>query len=223
MRVFLGVLLAVFVAFGSARFATASCTVDADCDNGDTCSVPDQCVLGTCVLGGGGDLNGDLVCDAELDEITIRLTKLILRRKTFPTVDNSSVKGRCDMWTSGSPGGAFTGDQGVAIRVKDALSETPPPGDGIDSSVGFLPSECETTSGGQVRCKRADGHATLKVSPRSLASNQYKVSFKAKGIADLAGPFFGPVRVVISRGQRHSSDLIQDCKLSDSGMKCREF
>lgn len=223
MRELLGVLLASLVALGTPRVATASCTVDADCDNGDTCSVPDVCQMNTCILGGGGDTNGDFVCDAELDEITIRVTKLVLRRKTFPDVDNSSVKGRCDMWTSGSPGGAFTGDNGVAIRIKDELSVTPPPGDGVDSTVSFLPSECETTSGGQVRCKGGTGQATLKVSPRSLASNQYKVSFKLKGVFNLAGPFFGPVRVVISRGNRHSSDMIQDCKLTDSGMKCREF
>src|SRR5690242_527830 len=40
-----------------------ACSTDADCDNGDVCSVPDTCVAGICLLGGGGDVNGDLVCD----------------------------------------------------------------------------------------------------------------------------------------------------------------
>jgi len=59
------------------------CTTDAECDNGDTCSVPDQCQGGSCVLGGGGDPDNDLICDDEFDpSLNIKLTKLIIR--TFP-------------------------------------------------------------------------------------------------------------------------------------------
>src|SRR5262245_5119269 len=41
--VFLSVL---WVAMPGAATRAAACTVDADCDNGDTCSVPDTCVNG---------------------------------------------------------------------------------------------------------------------------------------------------------------------------------
>jgi hypothetical protein len=41
-----------------------SCTQNSDCNNGDSCSVPDTCVMGVCVLGGGGDTDLDGHCDA---------------------------------------------------------------------------------------------------------------------------------------------------------------
>src|SRR4029077_17514755 len=57
---------AVALTLSSASIALA-CVTDAECDNADPCSAPDTCNAGSCVLGGGGDANDDLVCDAEFD------------------------------------------------------------------------------------------------------------------------------------------------------------
>src|SRR5262249_49088792 len=35
------------------------------CSSGDTCSIPDTCQSGTCVAGGGGDTDGDGLCNAD--------------------------------------------------------------------------------------------------------------------------------------------------------------
>jgi parallel beta-helix repeat protein len=35
------------------------------CNSGDTCSVPDTCQAGACVAGGGGDTDGDGICDLD--------------------------------------------------------------------------------------------------------------------------------------------------------------
>ena len=61
-----------------------ACTTDAECDNGDTCSLPDVCNQGSCELGGGGDANSDLICDGEyVSGIDLHVTKLVIR--TFPS------------------------------------------------------------------------------------------------------------------------------------------
>lgn len=35
------------------------------CDDGDTCSVPDECQSGVCTAGGGGDMDGDDICGVD--------------------------------------------------------------------------------------------------------------------------------------------------------------
>jgi hypothetical protein len=203
----------------------ATCVTDAECDNGDVCSVPDTCVLGTCQLGGGGDANDDLVCDAELDPNTsINLTKLTMKRNNLVRSDSSAAKGAGDLFTSGSPGSAFTGTAGVSFRVKDTLSEAPPPGDGMDATVAFAPGDCVVKSVGTTSCRSANHLSFAKFKPNKTIAGQYRFSFRLKGLGNLTGPFFGPARMVLSyNGNKRAADTISDCKLSNSGLRCREF
>jgi hypothetical protein len=209
----------------SVPAAGLACVSDEECDNGDLCSVPDTCVSGSCELGGGGDTNNDLVCDAELDpNTTINLTRITLRRNNLVRADASGSKGAGDLFASGSPAGAFTGLNGVSIRVKDALSGVPPPGDGVDATVTFLASECVLKAVGSTFCRTADRHASVKFKPNKIVPGQYKFSFKLRGLGNLTGPFFGPVRVVLTHsGTKRIADAIGDCKLTNSGLRCREF
>ena len=70
----------------------AACTTDAECDNGDTCSVPDTCMSGSCVLGGSGDANADLICDDEyVSGIDLQVTKIIVR--AFPAAGPVLIRG----------------------------------------------------------------------------------------------------------------------------------
>jgi len=121
------VLLAGALAFVRPAPVTA-CITDSERDNGDTCSVPDQCQGGTCVLGGGGDTNTDLICDDEfVAGLDLRVTKLIIR--TFPAAGpaSASMHGAGD-FIDLVPPGPFSSSGGIAIRVKDVLSGVPPPG-----------------------------------------------------------------------------------------------
>jgi hypothetical protein len=223
----------VAVALGGWIIATSAalaCTSDAECDDGDTCSVADVCVAGTCVSGGGGDTDvppgtRDFVCDAELDtNLDVVVNKLVLRKRTSPAGDNSSARGKGTILTpSSSASGAFTADAGLAIRVKDALSEIEPPNDGIDVSFAFAAGSC-TTSGPKITCTSANGKSFARFKQSPFAPNQWGFFFKLKGLGNLTGPFFGPVRVVVTRGgDRHRSVLITDCALTVPGLKCREF
>jgi hypothetical protein len=209
----------------AAGIVSATCTTDADCDNADTCSVPDQCLAAVCVLGGGGDANHDLVCDGEVDpNVNFNVTKIIIRRKDSSRSDNSAIKGSGDLFVTGSAGGAFTGADGVGLRIRDDLAGVPPSGDGVDFSVSWAPADCHTKGIGVLQCRTPDGHANAKFKPNPVAPGQYKFNFKLKALGDVTGPFFGPVRVVLSRGPAlHAADMIQDCQLILPGIRCREF
>jgi len=218
-------MLALGVVLTVPTILYAACVTDAECDNGDVCSVPDSCVLGSCELGGGGDTNNDLVCDAELDtDVNMNLTRLTVRRKTSTRSDNSAVKGGGDLFALGSAGGAFTGTAGFSLRVKDNLSSVSPPGDGIDATVTWQPSECIVKAVGTLSCRTADRRASLKFKPNKVVGGQYKVDFKIKGVGNLTGPFFGPIRIVLTHnGNKRLADTITDCKLILAGIRCREF
>jgi hypothetical protein len=217
------ILLITFVALSPA--GAGACTVDADCDNGDVCSVADVCASGTCVLGGGGDTDANLVCDDEYSGASINVTRSTLRKRTSSFSDNSSVRGAGDFVLEGSAVGAFTADDGFSLRVKDVLSEVSPPGDGIDATVTWLPADCLTNPIKlTISCKSADKQSFLKFKPSVVTATQWTLSFKMKRLGNLTGPFFGPVRLVLTHDTSvHRLDQIDDCRFTKTGLKCREF
>ena len=208
-----------------AAVPALACTEDAECDNGDTCSIPDLCLAGSCVLGGGGDVNGDLICDAEFDPtIDVRLTRLTARVSNRPNHDH--IVGSGDFVDSVV--GAFTGNEGVAFRARDTLAApgVGTPDDGFDVTVTFSPGECVIQHSGSLACVVATGplaKSWAKFKPNRFAPEQMRFSFKITGL-DLTRPFFGPVRVILTHGTtRHRLGSITDCKLVGKGIKCREF
>lgn len=198
----------------------SSCTVDADCDNGDTCSVADACVSGGCVPGGGGDTDGDLVCDDEFNpEADINVNKVVAKM----AAGIGRLRGTGTFIDLGSVGGAFTGAAGVSIRVKDTLSTISPPGDGIDFAATFPPAMCQPTLKGGVTCQDPDTKSWAKFAPSPRAANQISFSFRVRRVP-LTRPFFGPVYVIVTHnGTVHRRDALSDCKLYGWGIKCREF
>ncbi len=54
-----------FSSFETGPPLCVSCTQNSDCNNGDSCSVTDTCVMGVCTLGGGGDTDLDGTCNAD--------------------------------------------------------------------------------------------------------------------------------------------------------------
>jgi hypothetical protein len=222
-RIVLTALFALGMALVPAGRAAGACVTDADCDNGDSCSQPDQCISGNCVLGGGGDTNHDLICDAELDpNTTFNLTRIVIKKKTAGR-DNSVAKGSGDLFTSDSTGGAFTAESGVSIRVKDSLASVPPPGDGCDITVSWGAADCKTKDSGTISCRTADGKSFVKFKPNPQAPGQFRFKFKMKGLG-LAGPFFEPIQMVLTHDVNlRSSDLVTDCHLILAGLTCRVF
>ena len=203
----------------------AACATDAECDNGDTCSVPDVCNQGSCELGGGGDTNADLICDAEfVPGLDLRVTKLVIR--TFPAIGPASatMQGAGDFIDTAPPG-PFSSNGGIAIRVKDLLSGIPPPGDGADVTVTFGASECAAATN-KITCRVLSGQnrgSQAKFIRDPLAPEQITFSFRLRGLA-LTKPFFGPVRVILTDDTvLHRPGKIIDCRLFPTGIKCREF
>ena len=215
--VFLSVL---WVAMPGAATRASACTVDADCDNGDTCSVPDTCVNGGCVLGGGGDVDQDLICDDEYDpDADINVNKVVAKM----AAGIGRLRGTGSFVELGSAGGAFTTDQGVAIRVKDALSSVPPPGDGIDFSFGFAAENCQPSKRPGAVCQDPVTKSLVKFVRNPRGASEISFSFRLRGVP-FTRPFFGPVQLILTHdGQVHRRDILTDCKLYGWGIKCREF
>jgi hypothetical protein len=119
--------------------------------------------------------------------------------------------------------GAFTTNAGITLRVIDTLSLIEPPTDGIDVAYTWTLANCgenETVAS----CKSEDRRSFARFRRNPLAPNQWNFIFKMKNLGNLSGPFFGPLRVVLTHGgNQHRSVLITDCKLTVPGVKCREF
>jgi hypothetical protein len=149
------------LALGLSTTALA-CTTDAECDNGDTCSVPDTCQAGTCVLGGGGDLDADLICDGEFDPAAdFTSTKTIIRTRPNGGPSSAIIRGAGD-FIDDAASGPFTIDDGIQIRVKDQLSDVPPSGDGAD-----LTSRSTGRTASPSRSARSVGSTRAPIAARS--------------------------------------------------------
>jgi hypothetical protein len=208
-------------------FSTAAlaCTTDPECDNGDTCSVADVCDAGSCILGGGGDVNSDLICDGEFDPAAdFTSTKTIIRTRPNGGPNSAIIRGAGD-FIDDAASGPFSIDDGITIRVKDQLSEVPPPGDGADLSLTFAAADCIPIAVGTL-CRIETGTnrgSFVKFIRGSLAPEQVRVSYRLKGL-DLVTPFFGPVRVIMTHDTiTHRAGHITDCRLIPTGIKCRQF
>jgi len=202
-----------------------ACSNDGECDNGDTCSVPDQCQSGSCVLGGGGDTDGNLICDAEFDpNVNIRVTKLNVTTSPDGSTGTGTIRGAGD-FIDVTPPGPFSGNQGISIRMIDQLSLTPPSGDGIDVTVVFDASDCTTTAT-VVTCAFVGGSgrgSRVRFKRNHLAPEQVKFSYRLRDLP-LARPFFGPMKVIVTDDTTvHREGQIVDCRLFTTGMRCREF
>lgn len=203
----------------------AACTLDAECDNGDTCSIPDTCQAGSCVLGGGGDVDADLICDDEFDPAAdFTNTKTIVRTRPNGGPSSAIVRGAGD-FIDDAASGPFTIDDGIQIRVKDQLSDVPPSGDGVNLTVSFDGANCIPIAVGTL-CRIDTGTnrgSFVKFIRGTLAPDQVRVSYRLKGL-DLTTPFFGPIRVIMTHDTiTHRLGTITDCRLIPTGIKCRQF
>ncbi len=236
-------LIAVVVcaALAAARTATA-CSVDTECDDGDSCSVADTCVAGACVSGGGGDTDGDGVCELDdtcpgianptqvdldgdglgnaCDDIDAPLNVIVFKVQSRRNLVNANGR----MFVKGDfivlpPNDQLSLTDGLALRVHDQL--------GLDATYTWLAGECQTNGVGAIKCKDATRKRKAIVKPLKADPRIYRYAFRLKGL-DVSGPFLEPVAVTITNspptivlGTDRVGD-ITDCATTNRGLACRE-
>ena len=203
----------------------------------DTCSIPDTCQGGICAAGGGGDRDGDGVCNADdncpdapsaghedLDndgegdvcdarDAALNLTKVRIRRAKRPDKPRSSISAQGDFLTEPADGLNVTG--GVALRVRDAL--------GLDVSATIAGVDCLTQKNGRIRCKRPDRTARAFFRPIAGAAGAYRFDVRITKLL-ITPPLQAPVEVTI----RQSADAIDrageitSCAASAKALACEE-
>jgi hypothetical protein len=150
------------------------------CDAGGnaTCTQPDSCQSGVCSAGGGGDSDGDKICDADdnclstpneqsdLDgdgqgdacdpsDAQFNLTSAKFGQSR-ESKDNGGIRLKGDVVTT-PPRDTFATASGIDIRVTD--------GYGLDQTHSWSASDCPTTRSGTVRCRNADHSRSARFSP----------------------------------------------------------
>jgi len=187
---------------------------DTPCDDGQPliCSLPDTCQEGVCSPAGGGDMDGDKVCNhddncpsvanasqTDLDgdgignicdpvDATIDLGEATVQRSSNPVQPNGRIalKGS---FTMGPTEGPFSDAAGISIRVQDGL--------GLDYTATWGPGSC-ADSGPRIRCRSGSGWRGAFWQLPS-GSGQYAFSISLQH-ADLHGMLQGPVTMDIMHG-----------------------
>jgi len=185
------------------------------CDDGQflICSLPDTCQAGVCSPAGGGDLDGDQVCNhddncptiananqSDLDgdgignicdpvDAKVELGEATLRRSSDPAQPNGRIalKGT---FTMGPDEGPLSDAGGISVRVTDGL--------GLDYTATWTAGSC-VDSGTMIRCRSGSGWLRGTFSQLPLGNGQYGFSIILQRL-DVHGMLQGPVTLDIMHG-----------------------
>ena len=199
------------------------------------CSAPDTCQAGTCVVGGGGDSDGDGICDADdncptmananqhdldgdgigdlcdPDDAPLHVTTVLVRKSGHGRNANGGIMVRGTVKPPTSD--VFSATMGIALHVTD--------GAGLDTVVAWGADECRVSHRGRIFCRMASDPSTqAKFRPARDGAGSYGFRAQMKHLA-IQGPFAAPVTVTVS------DDVAIDrvgtlvaCRDSGAGMSC---
>jgi len=198
--------------------------------NGDTCSQPDTCQGGFCRAGGGGDTDGDGICDADdncpfvpnpdqsdLDgdgvgdpcddaDATLQPKRVRLRAGA-----GRGAAGATGTFMTVPPGDRFGAEAGITVEVGD--------GGSMHAGATWPASACVTSSSGRISCQSADRRARGRFMPGSGASFRFAIRLRR---LDLSGPFAAPARVRVTHGRMIDRvGTISTCASSAKGLTCQ--
>ncbi len=177
------------------------------CDDGVTCSAADSCQAGSCVGGGNGDADADLICqdddncpnDANPDQSDLDMDgqgDACDAAQGFLTIDQIKIKSGF-----GAPSGkiaakgVFDADpnNGDVFDASGQITVTVTEGNGQVFAVSFPPSECVQKKG-KVNCRTADKKIKAKFKPnkKEPGTLKFKLQFKKQVINGL---FNDPVSI----------------------------
>lgn len=230
-----------------AAAPSRACVSDAECDDGVTCTLIDTCQAGVCVPGGGGDADGDGLCNAEdncpafanasqadLDgddvgdacdandrELNLVVVKVMRNVSKTPSKQNGRIFLKGDFLTLDEA--SFSASSGFLVRVQDG-----PGASLLDTTFSWAPSDCQTNSSGVIKCKTPDKRVQAVFNPiKGFPGAAYRFIMKMSRLG-LPGPFAEPVTVTIVN---QPATLVQgvdrvgvilDCRQINSGIVCRE-
>jgi hypothetical protein len=203
------------------------------CDAGSsaTCSAPDLCQGGVCVPG-GGDQDGDGVCDADDDcpgvpdadqadldgdgdgdpcdaaDASIALARVILHTSVPPTASNGHIVFRGTLTTA--PGlDTFGVTQGLGVHVTDVATLV------VDET--FDPNECKSGHAG-VRCKKAADPSTQAKLRGKAGSLRVNVRLGQRAIDAVP---VAPITVTLTTdGMIDRVGSAGSCKTNSVGARC---
>lgn len=239
--------LAALVAVLITAPAACACVSDAECDDGVACALVDTCQSGVCVPGGGGDTDGDGVCDAEdncpavanagqldLDgdhagdvcdaddrALNLVVVKVMRNVSKTPSKQNGRIFLKGDFLTLGEA--PFSASSGFLVRVQDG-----PGASLLDTTFSWSAGDCQTNSSGVIKCKSPDKRVQGVFNPiKGFPGAAYRFIMKMSRLG-LPGPFAEPVTVTIVNQPATLVEgidrvgVILDCRQVNSGIVCRE-
>lgn len=213
---------------GTCTGGTAPDGTVCDAGTSTSCSEPDVCAAGTCSPGGGGDTDGDGVCDADDDcpnvadpdqddldgdgigdacdaaDASMNVARLLVHVSTPTTASNGHVIFR-GTFPASAPVDAT---QGIAIHIEDAGSLV------IDDA--FAATECKTNHAAS-RCKRRGAPSTQA----KLRSKRGTVRFIVR-LADVAVASVptAPVAVTLTANGVDRTGTLGSCKTKPGTARC---
>ncbi|MCC6847521.1 MAG: hypothetical protein IT294_03400 [Deltaproteobacteria bacterium] len=239
--------LAAVAAVLAVASPVSACVSDAECDDGVACTLIDTCQAGVCIPGGGGDADGDGICDAEDDcpavanpeqadldgdaagdvcdaddrELNLVVVKVMRNVSNTPSKQNGRIFLKGDFLTiDEEPFGAASG---FLVRIQDG-----PGASLLDATFSWTSADCRTNSSGVIKCKSPDKRVQAVFNPiKGFPGAAYRFIMKMSRLG-LPGPFAEPVRVTIVN---QPATLVQgidrvgvilDCRQVNSGIVCRE-